>query len=39
MHAPAALHKPFRLFDFWTIKIKISKNKFFDNFSKIGYKY
>ena len=38
MHAPAALQNPFRLFGFWTIKIKISKTATsFDDFFKIGY--
>ena len=34
MHAPAALQKSFRLFDFSTIKIKISETFLFDEFLK-----
>ena len=34
MHVPAALQKPFRLFGFWTIKIKISKTIYLMNFLK-----
>ena len=34
MHAPAALHNPFRLFGFWTIKIKILRTYLFDELLK-----